>query len=185
MYIYPQRGASRVYGVDVGYGQVHERVRTDPRVVVMERTNVRHLRGGDLPEPVHLVTLDLSFISVLKVMPAVHELLDPERGQMLVLIKPQFEAGKEHIKAGGVVRDPAVHQEVIGRVTAGICAYGMRLAGVTESPIKGDKSGNTEFLAHLLRDPSVPVTAPPRDAPRGTRGGAEDDEEEDRDEQQV
>lgn len=147
-----QRGATRVYGVDVGYGQVAEKVRVDPRVVVMERTNLRHLKKGDLPEPITLATLDLSFISVLRVLPAVTQLMAEGQGEVLVLIKPQFEAGRDKIRSGGIVKDPAVHAEVIARVTRGVCALGYRCVGVTESPIKGEKSGNTEFLAHFVRD---------------------------------
>lgn len=98
-----QRGAARVYGVDVGYGQVDHKIRSDPRVVVMERTNVRYLTKEDLPEEVNIATLDLSFISVAKVIPAVADVLGPE-GQMVILIKPQFEAGKHRIGAGGVVK---------------------------------------------------------------------------------
>lgn len=181
-----QRGAARVYGIDVGkygrfpqagsgggrssnlcellaptgYGQVAEKVRQDSRVVVMERTNLRHLRRGDLGEPIQLASLDLSFISVLKVVPALCELLAPEGSEMLVLIKPQFEAGRGQVGAGGVVKDPKVHQEVIERVTAGICGFGFRCMGVIESPIRGQKSENVEFLGHFVRDPSAAVADP-------------------------
>lgn len=268
-----QRGARLVFGVDVGYGQVAERVRTDPRVVVMERTNVRLMaldmlvqaaaasagRRGDIPNavdsdsgvcgssgssssdgsgaaavggkgatmhgvagtggeddrglqqqelvqqyqapqqqqllprqeqdgqeqqapqqqqqqllpqqqqggqeqqapqqqhveavgseaPVNLVTLDLSFISVLKVLPAVVACMAPG-AQAVVLIKPQFEAGKAQVGAGGVVRDPAVHEEVIRKVTQGAAEFGLRRLGLIESPIKGATGGNTEFLAHFV-----------------------------------
>lgn len=142
-----QRGAQRVYGVDVGYGQVHERISSDARVVVMERTNLRHLER--LPELVDLVTLDLSFISVLKIIEAVSKLMKPH-GKLVVLIKPQFEAGKEQVGKGGIVRDPAVHQEVIDRVTTGIGNYGFELQGVTPSPIEGT-TGNKEFLAYFIK----------------------------------
>lgn len=142
-----QRGAKKIYGIDVGYGQVHEKIRTDPRVVVMERTNLREVR--DLGEKVDLVTLDLSFISVLKVMEAVCAVLK-DGGQLIVLIKPQFEAGKEQVESGGLITDPAVHQEVIERVTEGIKSYGFELVGVTDSPIEGT-SGNKEFLAYFKR----------------------------------
>lgn len=142
-----QRGARSVYGVDVGYGQVHERIRMDNRVCVMERTNLRHLT--QLPELVDLVTLDLSFISLLKVIDAVAGLMK-DTGQLITLIKPQFEAGKEAVGKGGIVSDPAVHEEVIARVTKGIEAAGFIRTGVTPSPIKG-ATGNTEFLAHFVR----------------------------------
>lgn len=138
----------QVYGVDVGYGQVMGSIAQDPRVTVMERTNLRHLQPGDLGEGVQIdmATLDLSFISVLKVMPAVVGLMRPG-ARAVVLIKPQFEAGREQVGSGGVVRDPRVHAEVVARVCAGIEACGLPCCGHIESPLKGDKGGNTEFLA--------------------------------------
>ena len=145
-----QHGAAHVYGVDVGYGQVHERVRTDPRVTVLERTNLRRLAAADLPERVQVVTLDLSFISVLKVLDAVCECLEPG-GDLVVLIKPQFEALKGQVGRGGVVRDAGVHAEVVDRVSAGIVARGFRRAGVIDSPIRGAAKGNKEFLGHFVR----------------------------------
>lgn len=156
-----QRGARHVYGVDVGHGQVMGSIAQDQRVTVMERTNLRHLRPDQLPEQVSLVTLDLSFISVLKVMPAVAAVMAPG-AQLVVLIKPQFEAGRAQVGAGGLVKDPQVHQAVISRITAGVEAYGLQCLGVTESPLKGDKSGNTEFLALFKHDPSQgPISVPP------------------------
>ena len=142
-----QRGAKRIYGVDVGYGQVHEKIRTDPRVVVMERVNLRHLES--LPELVDLVTLDLSFISVLKVMDAVLRVLKPH-GSLVVLIKPQFEAGRDEVETGGLITDPEVHKKVIHEVVTGICERGFEHKGTTESPIHGS-SGNKEFLAYFVR----------------------------------
>jgi 23S rRNA (cytidine1920-2'-O)/16S rRNA (cytidine1409-2'-O)-methyltransferase len=139
-----QRGAQRVYGVDVGHGQVHEKIRNDARVVVMERINLRHLEA--LPEKVDLVTLDLSFISVLKVLDAVKAVLKPG-GEMVVLIKPQFEAGKHQVGHGGIIKNPAVHQEVITTLTAGITAHGFICHGVVDSPIEGTM-GNKEFLLY-------------------------------------
>ncbi|KIZ02007.1 Uncharacterized protein yqxC [Monoraphidium neglectum] len=160
-----QRGIARVYGVDVGYGQVMGSIAQEPRVTVMERTNLRHLKPEDLPTRVDLVTLDLSFISVLKVLPAVVGVMRPEGAQMVVLIKPQFEAGRGAVSAGGVVRDPKVHAEVIERITRGISAYNLQPRGVMESPLKGDKGGNTEFLAHFVHDPaSGPLRLVPVDA---------------------
>lgn len=148
-----QRGAARVFGVDVGHGQVAGSIAQDPRVVVMERTNLRHLKPEDLPCKVDLVTLDLAFISVLKVLPAVAGVLRPDGGaRLVVLIKPQFEAGRASVGAGGVVRDPKVHAEVIARVSAGAEAFGLRRRGLIESPLKGDKGGNTEFLALFEHD---------------------------------
>lgn len=142
-----QRGAVKVYGVDCGYGQVHEKIRQDLRVVVMERVNLRHLES--LPELVDLVTLDLSFISVLKVLEAVVRLLKPT-GKLVILIKPQFEAGKHQVGTGGIVTDPAVHQQVISEVTAGVEAAGFVFQKIVPSPIKGG-DGNQEFLVYFER----------------------------------
>ncbi len=142
-----QRGAARIYGVDVGYGQVHEKIRKDPRVVVLERTNLRHLEA--LPEKVDLVTLDLSFISLLKVMPAVVNLMKKD-GQLITLIKPQFEAQRHEVGRGGIIKDTQVHQRIVHEVTRGIDSYGFKLQGVIESPIEGTK-GNKEFLAYFKR----------------------------------
>lgn len=142
-----QHGAQKVYGIDVGYGQVHEKIRTDARVVIMERTNLREVK--DLGQKVDIVTLDLSFISVLKVMDAVIAVLK-EQGKLIVLIKPQFEARKEDVSKGGLIKDPKIHEEVIERVTSGIEKYGFTSKGVIESPIKG-ATGNKEFLAYFER----------------------------------
>ena len=142
-----QRGAKKVYGIDVGYGQLHEKIRSNERVSVHERTNLRTLEG--VGERVDLITLDLSFISVLKVMDAVCKLLKDD-GKLIVLIKPQFEAGKHQVGRGGIVKDPAVHDEVITLVTQGITQYGFALQGVVDSPIQG-ADGNKEFLAYFKR----------------------------------
>lgn len=141
------RGARRVYGVDVGYGQVHEKIRNDLRVIVMERTNLRDLR--DVGQKVDLVTLDLSFISLLKVMDAVCAVLK-EGGALVALIKPQFEAQRHEVGRGGIVKDPAVHQAVIQRVIHGLEEYGFHVQGVIDSPIEGSM-GNKEFLAYCTR----------------------------------
>ncbi len=141
-----QRGAAKIYGVDVGYGQVHEKIRNDSHVVVIERTNLRHLET--LPELVDLVTLDLSFISLLKVIDAVKKLMKPH-GQLIALIKPQFEAGKEHVGPGGVIKDPKVHAQVIERVKQGLEHEGFDCSEVIDSPIEGS-SGNKEFLIHCV-----------------------------------
>jgi len=162
-----QHGASRVYGVDVGYGQVHETVRTDPRVTIMERTNLRHVVASDLPERVQAVTLDLSFISVLKVMDAVCEVLETG-GDLIVLIKPQFEALKGQVGRGGVVRDASVHADVVERVSTGIAARGFRRAALIESPIRGASKGNKEFLGHFVR--LCPGEADSRPPPSGKSG---------------
>ena len=122
-----QRGALRVYGVDVGYGQVHEKIRQDPRVVVLERTNLRYLER--LPEQVDLVTLDLSFISLLKVMDAVKKVMKPS-GQLITLIKPQFEAERHEVGKGGIIKDPEVHAQVVRKVVQGIEQQGFICKGV-------------------------------------------------------
>lgn len=142
-----KHGVSKVYGVDVGYGQVHEKIRTDARVVVMERVNLRELEF--LPEPVSIVTLDLSFISLLKVISVVAKLLLCN-GHLITLIKPQFEAGRADVGKGGIVRDPLVHARVIEEITQGIIAHGFVCEGVIPSPILGT-SGNTEFLAYFRK----------------------------------
>jgi len=142
-----QRGAQKVYGIDVGYGQVHEKIRNDPRVILKERTNLREVR--DLGELVDLVTLDLSFISVLKVMDAVDAILKPN-GKLIVLIKPQFEARKEEVGRGGIIKDAKIHAEVIDRIHTGIERYGFTFHGVIESPIAG-ATGNKEFLAYFTK----------------------------------
>ena len=143
-----QHGAKKIYGIDVGYGQAHEKIRRDPRVVVMEKTNLRYL--DSLPELVDLVTLDLSFISVLKVIPAIKKLMKPE-GNLIVLIKPQFEARREQVGKGGIVKDPAVHEQVIRDIVQGITQEGFSYIGVTDSPITGT-DGNKEFLAYFKRN---------------------------------
>ena len=139
-----QQGAKRIYGVDVGYGQVHEKIRTSPNLVLMEKTNLRTL--ARLPELVDLVTLDLSFISILKVLPAVVALLKPN-GRIITLIKPQFEADRADIGKGGLVKDDAVHQRVIEKIKNGMAEFGFTMVQVIESPILGATSGNKEFLA--------------------------------------
>lgn len=142
-----QRGAAKIYGVDVGYGQVHEKISRDERVILKERTNLRALT--DIGEKVDLVTLDLSFISILKVMDAICQLLKND-GQLVTLIKPQFEARREDVGRGGIIKDPEVHARVIQEVTQGIKDHGFELIGVIESPIEGG-SGNKEFLAYFKR----------------------------------
>lgn len=143
-----QRGAKRVYGVDVGFGIVHEKLRSDPRVILYEKTNLRYLES--LPELVDLATLDLSFISLLKVMPAVCNLLKPD-ARIITLIKPQFEAEREEIRRGGIVRNEEVHKKVIEKIKSGMAEFGFEMFDLMESPIKGDKSGNKEFLAIYKR----------------------------------
>jgi|SRR5579883_1142545 len=140
-----QHGAARVYAIDVGYGQLDYRLRTDPRVVVLERVNARYL--APLPEPVDLAVADLSFISLTKVLPAVVPSLQP-RARLVVLLKPQFEARRNEVGRGGIVRDPLVHAAVVGRFVHWLTSQGYRILGFTLSPIRG-ASGNREFLMHL------------------------------------
>lgn len=142
-----QHGAKKIYGIDVGYGQVHEKIRKDPRVIILERTNLRELK--ELPEKVDIATLDLSFISVLKVMPAVSNLLK-ENSKLIILIKPQFEAEKGQVGKGGIIRDTKLHEEIIKKVISGVSEFGFQLVGVIESPILG-ATGNKEFLAYFFR----------------------------------
>jgi 23S rRNA (cytidine1920-2'-O)/16S rRNA (cytidine1409-2'-O)-methyltransferase len=139
-----QRGAARVYAVDVGYGQLAWKLRQDPRVVVMERTNVRHLEG--LPEPIGLVVGDLSFISLSLVLPAIRR-LDPR--ELVLLVKPQFEVGREAIGKGGVVRDADAREEAVRRVCEEAESAGFVVVGRMESPVPGAKAGNREWLVHL------------------------------------
>lgn len=142
-----QRGAKKVYGIDVGHSQLDASLIDNPRLVVMERTNLRTLESvGQL---VDMVTLDLSFISVLKVMDAVTRMLKPH-GILIVLIKPQFEAEPSSIGKRGIIKDAAIHEQVIQKVIAGIESHGFALQGITESPILGG-DGNKEFLAYFLR----------------------------------
>ena len=142
-----QHGVKKVYGIDVGYGQVHEKIRNDERVVLMERTNLREVH--DLGEKVDLVTLDLSFISVLKVMDAVSA-VSKDDAQLIILIKPQFEAQRHEVRRGGLIKDAAVHQRVIRHIIDGVEKYGYEHIGVLDSPITG-ATGNKEFLAYFKR----------------------------------
>ncbi len=141
-----QAGAARVYAVDVGYNQLDWRLRSDPRVVVMERTNARDLKG--LAEPVSLVVGDVSFISLARILPAVKRLL-VEAGDAILLIKPQFEVERGKIEAGGRLRDPAARSAAIERVLAEAVSAGFEVAGVMESPVPGAKARNIEALVWL------------------------------------
>lgn len=142
-----QRGARQVVALDVGHGQLDWRLRTDPRVVVRERVNARHLEPGDLPGPFDLVTIDVSFISLRQILPVVPPRLAPH-GQVVALVKPQFEAGRADVGAGGLVTDPAIHARVLDDVRAAARAVGLEPMGDTPSPITG-ATGNQEFLLHL------------------------------------
>jgi 23S rRNA (cytidine1920-2'-O)/16S rRNA (cytidine1409-2'-O)-methyltransferase len=140
-----QRGAKKIYAIDVGYGQLDYRLRQDKRVVVMERINARY--GVALPEKVDLATLDLSFISLTMVIPSAVELLK-ENGILLVLMKPQFEAKRVEVGKGGVIKDPQLHARILGRFLKWAAAHGLRLRGLVASPILGS-SGNREFFLRL------------------------------------
>lgn len=142
-----QQGAKKVFAIDVGYGQLDWKIRSDPRVVVMERTNVRYVTPEQLGEPLDLSVVDVSFISLKIVLPVIQSFLKPT-GQVLCLIKPQFEAGKEKVGKKGVVRDPAVHKEVLDDFVSLASSLSFRIKGLTFSPVKGPE-GNIEFLAHL------------------------------------
>ena len=143
-----QQGASKVFAIDVGYGQLDWKIRNDPRVVVMEQTNIRNVTTEDLGEKLDLSVIDVSFISLKIVLPAVKNLLKEESGQVLCLIKPQFEAGKEKVGKKGVVREPATHKEVLDNFVALAHELNFKILGLTFSPVKGPE-GNIEFLGHL------------------------------------
>lgn len=146
-----QQGAKKVFAIDVGYGQLAWKIRNDPRVVCMERTNIRYVTPEDIGEALDLSVVDVSFISLKIVLPAIKALLKPT-GQVLCLIKPQFEAGKELVGKKGVVRDPAVHIQVLENFLALANDLAFTICNLTYSPVKGPE-GNIEFLAHLSLTP--------------------------------
>ena len=151
------RGAAKVYAVDVGYGQLDPLVRNDPRVAVLERTNIRLLPREAVPEPVDLATLDLSFISLTLVLPKIMEFMQPG-GAILALVKPQFEVGKDRVGKGGVVRDPALQKEAVEKVAQAARALGLEVSAAFPSPLKGPK-GNQEYFLYVTL--SEPAEAPP------------------------
>ena len=166
-----QKGAKKVFAIDVGYGQLAWSIRQDPRVVCMERTNIRYVTPEQLGEPLDLSVVDVSFISLRIVLPAIRALLKPT-GQILCLIKPQFEAGRENVgKKGvvsdpavhrqvgkkGVVRDPAVHEEVLQNFLALAAELELTVRNLTFSPVRGPE-GNIEFLGHLSMEPQGGIT---------------------------
>lgn len=142
-----QHGAARVVAVDTGYGQIAEVLRTDPRVTLRERTNARYLKPEELGPGISFVSMDVSFISATLVLPAVLAAVQPSGVEAVILVKPQFEAGREHIGKGGIVRDPAAHQLAIDRVRRAVHDLGARESEIAESPILGAK-GNREFLLY-------------------------------------
>lgn len=151
-----QQGAKKVFAIDVGYGQLDWKIRSDERVVVMERTNIRYVTPEDLGEPLDLSVIDVSFISLKIVLPAIKQLLKPT-GQVLCLIKPQFEAGKEKVGKKGVVREPETHKEVLDNFVALAAELGFTILGLTFSPVKGPE-GNIEFLGHLTLEDKQGIT---------------------------
>lgn len=156
-----QRGAAHVVALDVGHGQLDWKIRSDPRVDVRERINARTLTAGDLPAALttfDIVTIDVSFISLRHILPAVPPLLRAS-ADVIVLVKPQFEAGRAEVGKGGIVRDPEVQARVVEEVGAAADALGLGRAGMTESPIAG-MEGNREFLLHLRRRVSHPTPEP-------------------------
>ena len=146
-----QRGAARVVALDVGHGQLDWRLRNDPRVVVIEHFNARHLTPADLPGSVDIVVIDVSFISLRQILPPVATVLR-EGADVVALVKPQFEAGRDEVRKG-IIRDPAVHDRVLAEVTAAGAEVGLTRVGSTPSPITGQK-GNVEFLLHLRPSPA-------------------------------
>ena len=144
-----QHGAVKVYAMDVGYGQLDWKLRSDPRVVCMEKTNVRYVTPDLFKEGISFSSADLSFISLTKVLPAIRDYLLPD-GQIVALVKPQFEAGREKVGKKGVVRDPDVHREVIAHVSGFSADIGLVTRGLTFSPIKGPE-GNIEYLLWLQK----------------------------------
>lgn len=145
-----QNGAEKVYSVDVGYGQLDWKLRTDPRVVNMERTNARYLTHEQIPDELDFVSVDVSFISLGLILPALRPLLKVH-GQMVCLVKPQFEAGREKVGKKGVVRDPAVHREVLEQFLVHAAESRLTVRGLTYSPIRGPE-GNIEYLGWLEAD---------------------------------
>lgn len=142
-----KRGARRVVALDVGHGQLDWQLRNDPRVVVLERVNARRLQPGQLPGPVDLVTVDVSFISLRLILPVVPPLLAPG-ADVIALVKPQFEAGRKEVGRRGVIDDPAVQQRVVADVSRAAAEIGLETVAMTPSPITGAE-GNQEFLLHL------------------------------------
>ena len=144
-------GAKEVYCIDVGYGQLAWKLQKDPRVVIMDRTNIRHLTPEKFENLFELATIDVSFISLEKVLPAVYHLLTAS-GEVIALIKPQFEAGREYIQRGGIVKKSEIHQMVIEKVGSIALGLNFSICGVTFSPIKGGVSGNIEYLIYLVKN---------------------------------
>jgi 23S rRNA (cytidine1920-2'-O)/16S rRNA (cytidine1409-2'-O)-methyltransferase len=148
------RGATRVYAVDVGRGQMHEKLRTDPRVLIRDRTNARELSPGVVPEPCDVATVDVSFISTRLILPALRSVLT-EDADVIVLVKPQFEVGRRQVGRGGIVRDPALHEQALRDVAHSAREAGYGVLDACPSPITGAE-GNREFFLHLTPGGSSP-----------------------------
>jgi 23S rRNA (cytidine1920-2'-O)/16S rRNA (cytidine1409-2'-O)-methyltransferase len=144
-----QKGAKKVYALDVGYGQIDWKLRNDKRVIVMERKNAREMSESELGEKVDLVVMDVSFISILKILPAIRNILK-DGGDVITLVKPQFEAGRSEVPKGGVIRNKKTHEKVLSKISAGLGELGFKLIGQTLSPITG-REGNVEYFMHLKR----------------------------------
>jgi 23S rRNA (cytidine1920-2'-O)/16S rRNA (cytidine1409-2'-O)-methyltransferase len=144
-----QRGVRKVYAIDVGYGQLDWRLRNDPRVIVLERTNVRYLSGDSIPEEIQIAVIDVSFISLLKVIPKVSEFLAPD-GEILALIKPQFEVGREEVEKGGIIRSEEKRLKAVKKVSEWAVSSGFENPGIFESPVRGQK-GNIEYFIYLRK----------------------------------
>lgn len=145
-----QHGAGKVYAIDVGYGQMDLKIKNDPRVISMERKNIRHIAPGDMPEKADMAVMDLSFISLTKVIPHIIPLLKDD-GRIVALIKPQFEVGKGEVGKGGIVRDEAKIDKVVREITDFMIESGLHVLGVTPSPVLGAK-GNREFLIYMAKE---------------------------------
>ena len=155
-----QNGAQKVYAVDVGYGELAWSLRNDPRVINMERTNIRYLTDEQIPEPIDFISVDVSFISLTLILPVVYRFLR-EGGSCACLVKPQFEAGREKVGKNGIIKDPAVHLEVLQKIYRFALELGFSVRGLDFSPIKGAK-GNIEYLMYLCKD-SEPSTVSEED----------------------
>jgi 23S rRNA (cytidine1920-2'-O)/16S rRNA (cytidine1409-2'-O)-methyltransferase len=156
-----QRGARRVYCIDVGYGQLAWKLRNDPRVTLLERTNIRLLPGEAIPEPIDIATIDVSFISLGKVIPKVSEFLGPP-GEILALVKPQFEVGKGDVGKGGIVRDEEKRLEAVDAVLEGLAPLSLHSAGTFLCPVPGQK-GNREYFIHILKEVRSTTSEEPAD----------------------
>ena len=144
-----QHGAIKVYCIDVGYGQLAWKLRQDPRIVIIERANIRYLEKEKIPDSIELATIDVSFISLVKVLPKVLEFVQPE-GESIALIKPQFEVGKGEVDRGGVIKDAAKRERAVSQVKEAIQSLGLRIIGVIQSPVTGHK-GNIEYLIYMIK----------------------------------